>query len=164
MIIIIISFILICMNIHSFLCCLIPRYLSHYIHILQSFIRSFIRSFVHSFIHSFVHSFIRSFIHSFLFYSIPLIHSFVVSFLFYSIPSIQSFVHSIIYLFILLRYSLFIQIINKPKKKEELSEEDKHKQMMSFIDRYEKEIKHFGMLQNNDARWERIYKAITFCC
>ena len=45
------------------------------------------------------------------------------------------------------------QVIN-PKKKgsKELSDEEKQKQMMSFIDKYEKEIKSFGMLGDYGSR------------
>lgn len=36
-------------------------------------------------------------------------------------------------------------IINKPIEKEDLSEEEKHKKMLTFIDKYEDQIKKFGM-------------------
>ena len=42
--------------------------------------------------------------------------------------------------------------VKKPAAKE-LSEEEKQKQMLSFMDKYEKEIKQFGMLQDYGARW-----------
>ena len=41
-------------------------------------------------------------------------------------------------------------IINKPKPKKELTDDEKHDQLLSFIDRYEKQIKHFGMLSSYD--------------
>lgn len=37
-------------------------------------------------------------------------------------------------------------IINKPLEKEDLSEDEKHKKMLTFIDKYEDQIKKFGML------------------
>ena len=45
------------------------------------------------------------------------------------------------------------QVINikKPTSKE-LSEEEKQKQMMSFIEKYEKDIKDFGMLSDYGTR------------
>ena len=46
-----------------------------------------------------------------------------------------------------------IQIINKSKPKTELSEEEKHKKMMSFMDRHEKEIKKYGMMKDYSARY-----------
>ena len=42
-------------------------------------------------------------------------------------------------------------IINKPKPKKELTEEEKHKQLVSFVDRYEKDIKKFGMTRDYDV-------------
>ena len=42
--------------------------------------------------------------------------------------------------------------VKKPAGKE-LSEEEKQKQMLSFMDKYEKEIKEFGMLKDYGARW-----------
>ena len=45
------------------------------------------------------------------------------------------------------------QIINKSKPKTELSEEEKHKKMMSFMDRHEKEIKKYGMMKDYSARY-----------
>ena len=41
--------------------------------------------------------------------------------------------------------------VKKPATKEQ-SEEEKQKQMLSFMDKYEKEIKQFGMLQDYGAR------------
>ncbi len=42
-------------------------------------------------------------------------------------------------------------VINVPKeKKKELSEEDKHEKLVSFIDKHGDEIKHFGMLSSYD--------------
>ena len=49
--------------------------------------------------------------------------------------------------------SVFSQVINTKKStSKELSEEEKQKQMVSFIDKYEKEIKEFGMLGDYGAR------------
>ena len=45
------------------------------------------------------------------------------------------------------------QIINKDKEVTELSEEDKHKQMLTFVEKYEKELKHFGLLKDYNERW-----------
>ena len=47
-----------------------------------------------------------------------------------------------------------MQVINvkKPASKE-LSEEEKQKQMLSFMDKHEKDIKQFGMLKDYGARW-----------
>ena len=45
-----------------------------------------------------------------------------------------------------------LKVINKPEGREELSEEDRHKEMMSFIGKYEKEIKTYGMFQDYDSR------------
>lgn len=42
-------------------------------------------------------------------------------------------------------------IINKPKPKKELTEEEKHKQLLSFVDRYENDIKKFGMHRDYDT-------------
>ena len=42
--------------------------------------------------------------------------------------------------------------VRKPAPKE-LSEEEKQKQMLSFMDKHEKEIKDFGMLRDYGARW-----------
>ena len=41
-------------------------------------------------------------------------------------------------------------IINKPKAKKELTEEEKHQQLLSFVDRYKKEIEKFGMTKDYD--------------
>ena len=41
--------------------------------------------------------------------------------------------------------------VRKPAPKE-LSEEEKQKQMLSFMDKHEKEIKDFGMLRDYGAR------------
>lgn len=44
-------------------------------------------------------------------------------------------------------------IINKDMDPKELSEEEKHKQMMTFVEKYESEIKHFGLLKDyNESR------------
>jgi hypothetical protein len=46
-----------------------------------------------------------------------------------------------------------VQVINvKKPAPEELSEEEKQKQMLSFMDKHEKEIKQFGMLNDYGAR------------
>ena len=42
--------------------------------------------------------------------------------------------------------------VNKQTEKE-LSEEEKQKQMMTFIEKYEKEMKQFGMLNDYGARY-----------
>ena len=41
--------------------------------------------------------------------------------------------------------------VKKPAAKE-ISEEEKQKQMLSFMDKHEKEIKEFGMLKDYGAR------------
>jgi cell division cycle protein 37 len=41
-------------------------------------------------------------------------------------------------------------VINKPQPKKELTEEEKHAQLQTFVERHEKEIKHFGMLHEYD--------------
>ena len=41
-------------------------------------------------------------------------------------------------------------MINKPKPKKELTDEEKHEQLQTFVERYEKQIKHFGMLNDYD--------------
>lgn len=42
-------------------------------------------------------------------------------------------------------------IINKPKPNKELTEDEKHSLLVNFMDKHEKELKHFGMLSNYDA-------------
>ena len=42
-------------------------------------------------------------------------------------------------------------IINKPKAKKELTEEEKHQQLLSFVDRYKKDIEKFGMMKDYDV-------------
>ena len=42
-------------------------------------------------------------------------------------------------------------MINKPKEKKVLSDEEKHQQLLSFVDNHEKQVKHFGMLSEYDA-------------
>ena len=42
-------------------------------------------------------------------------------------------------------------LINKPKPKKELTEEEKHKQLVGFVESYEKEIKNLGMLSDYNA-------------
>ena len=42
-------------------------------------------------------------------------------------------------------------IVNKPKAKKELTDEEKHQLLVTFVDRHEKEIKTFGMFQDYDA-------------
>ena len=45
------------------------------------------------------------------------------------------------------------QIINKPKEGEaEMSEEERQKKMLTFIDKYEDRIKQFGMYEEYGAR------------
>ncbi len=41
-------------------------------------------------------------------------------------------------------------IVNKPKPKKVLTEEEKHEQLVSFMDNHEKELKTFGMLSSYD--------------
>ena len=45
-------------------------------------------------------------------------------------------------------------IVNKPKPKKVLTEEERQKQLVSFVDEHEKEIKHFGMLSSYDSSQE----------
>ena len=41
-------------------------------------------------------------------------------------------------------------IINKPKPKKELTDEEKHQQLYNFVENHEQEIKHYGMLSDYD--------------
>ena len=45
-----------------------------------------------------------------------------------------------------------LQIINKGKGKQDETDDEKHKKMMSFMDKYEKEIKKYGMMKDYNAR------------